>query len=136
MQNFARGDQGFFAIQPTGGVATQVNITSHSLDLEVALFEVLNTGSGGVMARLVGRLDAKGTVNADFDLDLAAYLPIPNINVGVRGLTQFGLAPGRPIQIPSVIGKVHYEVAVTSQVKYSFDVSMDGRAGVVVYPAI
>lgn len=134
-QNFQRGDLAFFQFQPIGGGITTLNITEHNLDIEVALFEVLNTGSGGFMARIVGRTDAKGTINADFDVDIPNYL-VPQILPGVRNLSQFGLAPLRGIQIPSVVSKLHYSVAVSSQVKYSFDVAMDSRAGAVVYPAI
>ena len=134
-QNFQRGDLGYFVTQPLGGAATTLNVTSHSLDIECALFEVLNTGSGGFMARIAGRTDAKGTINADWDFDLPCYLTPPSILPAVRGLCQFGLGPAKGIQVPTIIGKVHYEVAVQSQVKYSFDVAMDSRAGALVYPA-
>ena len=135
-QNFVRGDFGFFQFQAQGGALTVLCVTGHSLDIEVMVFEVVNTCSGGLMARIAGRTDVKGTVNADLDIDEVPYGNPPNVIPGTRGFAVFGLTTinvPRSIQVPCLIIKTHYEVAMNTQVKYSFDVGLDSRLGALVY---
>lgn len=134
--SYARGDFAFLLWQPVGGAAVTLCITSHNLDISVLTYETISTCSGGLMARLVGRTDAKGTVNADLDLNAPPYLAPQSIIPGLSGILVFGLAPGRGIQVPILIPKIHYEAAVQDKVKYSWDAELNSNIGQLVYPAI
>jgi len=133
--NFQRGDYVPVGWNPQGGAGVVLNIKSHSLDISVLLFDTTNTGSGGFRSRLAGVGDAAGTVNADYDLDLSPYRAAL-ITAGISGIANFYLSPTNFIQVPTIIEKVHYESAVESEVKYSFDVKGNSRAGLFVYPAL
>lgn len=137
MPNFLRGDFAPFAFQPKGGANTILNIKSQNADFTALLFDVTSTGSGGVRARISGLLDCKGTVNADFDLDQPPYGTPPTLLPGTLGIGSyyFSQPNNKFIQIPCIIEKVHYESAVESEVKYSFDFSIASNAGLLVYPA-
>lgn len=135
MFNLQRGDLVPAAWFPIGGAITLLNIRSHNLDISALLFDVTSSGSGGLTARLAGKVDCAGTIQADYDLDLSPYLAVPAIVTAGRGFAYFYLSPTRFFQIPAVIEKVHYEVAVESEVKYSWDVKCDSRVGALVYPA-
>jgi hypothetical protein len=133
--NYTRGDFAYFQFQPLGGAATTLCITGHSLDIDVKIYEIINTCSGGLMWRLVGRTDARGNINADLDLDALAYQAPSSVIAGTRGIAVFGLstAPGHGIQIPGVVEKTHYEVAMEKQVNYGFSFLLDARMGQLVY---
>lgn len=133
--NYIRGDFAFFQFQAQGGPLTTLCITGHTLKIEVKIYEILNTCSGGLMWRLTGRTDAQGTINADYDLDAPPYLPPQSIIAGTRGISVFGLAPGRGIQVPGIVTSVHYEVAMEKQVSFGYDFCLDARQGQLVYPA-
>ncbi len=120
------------------GAIALLNVTSHSMDELIALFDVSNTGHGGRTARLAGKGDHSGTVNCDFDADFPPYRNPPNIRAGVSGviLSYFSAyVLGKPITVPVIIEKVHYETAVGSQSKWSFDVKENIIAGSFVMPA-
>lgn len=120
---------------PTGQASVTLNITGWNGDHDGLLFEVTHTGHGGHCARISGRDDWKGTVQADFDLDAPPYLSTtPNIRFGTTGIIRKFVSTTKFIQVPVVIAKVHYESAVQSQLKYSFDVAMSVLAGTMVYP--
>lgn len=137
--NFVPGTVTPVSFQVFGqGIVSLLNITGHSMDEMTQLFDVSNTGHGGRTARLAGKGDHSGTVNADFDLDAPPYLNPPNIRSGVSGIilayfSHYSL--GRPMQIPVIIEKVHYEVSIGSQSKWSFDVKENIIAGSFVMPA-
>jgi len=154
MNNFQRGDLCPVAWSPfTGsGFATAffLNVTSHNGDISSLLFDVTHTGLNGAgTGRIAGKQDASGTINADLDIDNTPY-DYYGIRNGQGGfLTYFLSSPllGTPrfVEIPMSIEKVHYEVAVQSQVKYSFDAKMNvilGLAGtgspplLIIYPAL
>ena len=120
------------------GTVSSLCVSSHSLDISVLLFDVTGTCHGGNTARLAGKRDAAGTVNAFFDADSPPYLNPPYIREGVSGVMLFyfsSLALGRPMQVPVIIEKVHYETAVAGETKYSFDVKMNSLAGTFAMPA-
>lgn len=140
MNNFQRGDMLPVRFQPQGGAAVTLNIRGWSGDDEVLRFDVTNTGHGGETARISGKHDWRGTVNADFDLDAPPYgngAGQPQIRAGTRGviLKYVSTALDKAIQIPVIVAKVHYESAVENQLKYSFDVELNILAGDFVYPA-
>lgn len=136
MFNFQRGDFVPVTVQTAGLPAVLLNIKGHTLDLTCLLFDVTSTGSGGVTARISGKLDAAGTVNADFDADAPPYVNPPAIMPGLRGICVFGVSPVRGIQVPTICEKLHFESSVESEVKYSFDVKMNSLAGLFVFPAL
>ncbi len=131
--NFMAGHNCPVQFQVLGqNVVSLLAITSHNLDIERALYDVTNTSHGGDRARISGLRDCKGTVSADFDADVPPYLNPPFIEEGVSGIMLFyysSYALGRPIQVPIIIGSIHYKMEVGAQIKYSFDVAM------FVYPA-
>jgi len=135
MQNYQAGINLPVAFQPTNGSNTVLNIRGWSGDHEIAIFDVTHTGSGGHTARITGKDDWRGSVNAVFDLDQPAYSTPPSIRPGVKGIIQKYVATNKVIQIPVVITKVHYESAVENELRYNFDVAMDSITGVMVYPA-
>jgi hypothetical protein len=138
--NFQRGDLLPVVFIPAGGAQNVLNVRGWSGDHEVLRFDVTNTGHGGQTARITGKEDWRGTINADFDLDAAPYgngAGQPNIRAGTAGVIACYVATdlSKAIQIPVIISKVHYESAVESQLKYSFDVEMSVLAGFFIYPA-
>lgn len=136
INNFIAGHRTGIAFQALGGVAGLLQVKSHTLDEDGLIFDVSHTLTGGRTARIAGKADTKGTVNADFDADLPPYLPPVNIRFGTLGFIAFYYQPTKPIQIPVIVTKVHYEAAIENEVKYSFDVAENVLIGVVVYPAI
>lgn len=118
-----------------------LNIRGWTGDDECLRFDVTHTGHSGETARITGKRDWRGTVQADFDLDAPPYNNAaggPNIRSGTRGVIRKYVAPvgqAKFIQIPVVIAKVHYETAVESQFKYSFDVEQSILAGDKIFPA-
>ena len=136
LNNFVSGHRCPAQFQLSGGVLTTLQIKGQSLDEDGLIFDVTHTGSGGRTARIAGKADHKGTINADFDLDVPPYLNPPGIRFGSTGIILFFFSPSRPIQIPVIVSKVHYESAIESEVKYSFDVQENVLVGVIVYPAV
>lgn len=137
--NPVRGDQCPAIWQPVnlGLPASALNIHDDSLDLTALLIDVTNTGSGGLTSRLVGKLDAAGTVNADVDLNIPPYLAPLFIVPGVSGVVGKTVGPlGRIFQVPVSVEKVHYQSAIDTEVKYSFDHKMNARAGFLIYPTL
>lgn len=118
------------------GVAFTLNITGHSLDIEVLTFNVTHTGSGGNAMRIGGYRDCKGTVNAHFDLDLPPYLIPPSIYESSTGVMLFWLSPSRAIAVPVIVKKVHFASKVDAAVEYSFDVEMAANYGGFSYPSL
>ena len=133
--NFISGHKAPVAIQVLGFTAGTLNVRGWSLDEEVLVFDVTHTGTGGRTARIAGKADHKGTVNADYDADIPPYLAPVGIRAGGIAVILFFVSPSKPIQVPVLITKVHYEAAIENEVKYSFEVAENVLAGVIVYPA-
>ncbi len=133
--NFQSGHACPVQFAPSGGALTTLNVKGWSLDEDGLLFDVTHTGTGGRTARIAGKADHKGTVNADYDADLPPYLDPPRIRFGTKGVILMFVSPNKPIQVPVIVAKVHYESAIESEVKYSFDVEESVLSGVIVYPA-
>jgi hypothetical protein len=153
MSTFVRGDLSPVAFRtPT----TFFNITGYSLDHTILLFDVTHTGLGGAgTARIAGKPDMKGTVNYDLDIDLAPFGATLSVLPGTSGIMYWyisntnvpGNILGKAIQVPVIVEKLHWETAITSQVKGTIDVSMDAlasggtgptfptAAGFMIYPA-
>lgn len=132
-----RGDSCPAFWQATGyALAPPLNIHDDTLDIEALMIEVTNTGSGGVTSRLGGKLDASATVNSEFDLNAQPYLApfylLPGLS-GIYGKTVAPLGP-RVIQVPTIISKTHYQSAIDTDVKQSFDVKCNARAGYIIFP--
>lgn len=122
--------------QATGaGAAARLNVTGWSGDREVLTFDVTHTGSGGNTARIAGKRDGRGNVNADFDADAPPYAAVPSIQEGVSGIITEYVSITKFIQTPVIIKKLHFESAVGSQCKWNFDWEMNSLAGSFVYPA-
>lgn len=136
MHRYSRGDYCPASVTPTGGATTVLNIKNHSFDLMATLFDVTGTGSGGGTARIGGKLDFNGTINAALDLDALPWLAIPNILPLTRGITAFYVSPIAFIQVPTIVEKFHGQSAVDSEVQYSFDVKMDAHSGLLIFPPI
>jgi hypothetical protein len=138
--NFQRGDLLPVVFIPDDQANVTLNVRGWSGDDEVLRFDVTNTGHGGQTARIAGKQDWRGTVQADFDLDVPPYNTNaggPRIRAGQGGVIRKYVsqtAQDKYIQIPVLIAKVHYESAVESQLKYSFDVEMSVLFGDFVYP--
>jgi hypothetical protein len=133
-----------------------LNVTGYSLEHSLLLFDVTSTLQGGAgTARIGGKPDMKGTINYDLDIDLAPFGATLAMTPGTSGIMYFyvsntnvpGQILGKAIQCPVIVEKLHWEGAITSQVKGSIDVSMDALAAggsgptaptqpsVLVYPA-
>ena len=83
-------------------------------------------------ARIAGKEDFNGTVNYSLDLDAPPYATTTNIRNGVSGIMDLYVSPTKVLRLPLIIGKVHYESAVTTEVKGSCEVAMNClQAGVV-----
>ncbi len=134
--NFISGHRCPCSFAPIGQGATVLNIKGQNLDEDGLIFDVSHTGTGGRTARIAGKADHKGTVNADLDADQPPWLSPPNIRFGTKGIILMFFSPNRPIQIPVIVAKAHFESAIESEVKYSFDVQEDVLSGVIVYPAV
>ena len=132
--NFQAGDRVPAQWAPLGGVNATLNITQHTLDISALLIDCSNSGGGGLRQRIAGLQDVAGTLTAEHDLDFPAYLAVPFIVQGARGLAAFFVSPLRGIIFGAVIEKVHYETAKETSVRYSFDVKLDGRSGPIIYP--
>lgn len=112
-------------------------MTGHTISVSALLFDVSNSGSGGRTARVAGKKDTSGEVQADFDLDAPPFNSPPTIEPGQSGLLLSYISPTAPIQWPGVIEKVDYVCSgQNTQVKYSFSVKENCRAGSFVYPAL
>ncbi len=136
--NFQRGDLCGIQFIVAGANPYTLNVTSHNLDLSVLLFDITHTGLNGAgTARLAGKPDASGTVNADYDADASPFLNTPNIRPGAAGTIAFfvagptGAPSAQSIQVPVIVEKVHFESSVQSQVKYSFEVKQNVLAGLI-----
>ena len=140
-QNYLRGDQAGIGWQPLGGGAVILGAKDQNAEISTLLFDVTTTISGGLTARLAGKLDAAVEFNGFVDIDQQPYLPPQFILPQMRGILLYYLnfvAVGgaqRAIQIPSIIEKVRYQSAVDSEVRYGFSLKMESRAGLFVYPA-
>lgn len=132
---FITGEKVKLTWQPVGGQATVLNIKTLSLDEDGVVADVSHTGTNSRTARICGKGDHKGTVNADYDLDQKPYNPPISIRFGSAGVILMGFDPNFPIQIPCRVLKTHYESAIENEVKYSFDIAEDVFSGVLVYPA-
>ena len=136
LNSFQSGHQLPVKFQATGqGAVATLNVKGWNLDEEVLIFDVTHTGTGGRTARIAGKADTKGTVNADFDADVPPYLPAPSIRAGTTGVILCFVTPNKAVQIPVIISKLHFESAIENELKYSFDYQENVLAGVVVYPA-
>lgn len=138
-QFFVPGHACGVAFQVYGqGTVALLCVTSHTMEELVQLFDVSNTCHNGRTARLAGKGDHSGTINADMDLDAPPYLNPPYIRAGVSGVMYSHFkhyALGLPMQIPVIIEKVHYEFSIGSQSKWSFDVKENCLAGTFAMPA-
>lgn len=134
MNNFQNGALVPVSFLPYDGSATTVlQIKSHNLDLEALMLDVSHSGTGGVRARIAGLQDARATILASLDLDLLPWAAVPKIIPGLWGLIGIHVAERslgwNPITVPVIVQKIHFESAVESEVKYSFDVQMNALAG-------
>lgn len=149
LNNFSRGDLTAVKFQPTSAngqnpkVLRSINVTAHTVDREVLLFEVTHTGNQGQgTGRIAGKSDSSGTISLDFDQDDPPYLTGNNIAgqqgvsflEGQSGILQDFFSLTQATQIPMILGKCHYEMAIGSQVKCTFDWKENINAGVKVYP--
>jgi|SRR5579859_7436702 len=134
-QEFVSGHANPFAFQVLGqtNVAT-LNIKSSSWDEEINMILVTHSGSGGIAARLANVLDGHGTIACDLDLLAPPYMNPPLIIPGISGLALYYIAPTRSIQIPVMVGKVHYEGQVQGQSMWTFDIAMNSLAGQYIRP--
>lgn len=128
---FVRGDLTPVAIRTPNGF---LNITGYTLDASCLLFDVTHTGFGGAgTARISGKPDVSGTINYDLDIDAAPFGASLAMFPGTSGLMYFYVsntnAPigilGKAISCPVIVEKLHFETAITSQVKGSIDVKQD-----------
>jgi len=133
--NFQPGFKCPVQFQPTGGGLTTLSIKSHNIEETVTLIDVTGTAQNGRTARIAGKADHKGTVNAEYDADLPPFLAPPSIRAGTTGICLFFVSPNKSIQVPVIVEKLHHESSVEGEVKWSMDVSENVLAGVVVYPA-
>jgi hypothetical protein len=133
MATFTRGDLAPVAFKTANGF---FNVTAYNLDHTILLFDVTHTGYAGAgTARIAGKPDCKGLVNYDLDLDFAPFGQKFGILPGTSGLMFWyigntnaqsgGTVFGSAIQVPVIVEKLHFETAITSQLKGSIDVSMD-----------
>ena len=134
--NFQDGSRVPVSFFPSGGSLTQLNVKSHTLDLDVLTFDVTHTATGGNTARIGGKADAKGTVNACLDIDNPPYATAPNIIPGVRGIILFYVSAVKFTQVPVIVKKLHFESGTEQEVRWSFDVEMDAHTGSFVFPAL
>lgn len=131
--NYQRGDLIDFIVQ-INQESTELSIKNHTLDIESITHDVTGTQHGGATARIGGKVDARGTVNAAFDLDNPIYNRPPDINVNSTGVALFGVGEdGTGIQVPFIVKRVHYEASVETEVRYSFDIELNVLAGELVY---
>ncbi len=133
---YSRGDLCPIQFFPTGGGGLTLNIKGWSYDDEVLLIDVTSTGLGGRRGRIAGCNDAHGSTNYSIDLDVLPWLPTFKILSGVTGLIYQYVSPISAIIYPIIIGKVHGEAAIESEVKGSFDWAMSAlpQIGSTVYP--
>lgn len=117
------------------GATTILSIKQMSLDEEGVIADVSHTRTASRTARIAGKGDHKGTINATFDLDQKPYFATPNIRFGSLGVVACGFDPNFAIQIPAIVTKTHYESAFESEVRYSFDFAESVFSGAIVYPA-
>jgi hypothetical protein len=136
VNNFQRGDLLPVFFQPFGANAAQrLNVTGWEGGRDVLLFDVTHTGLNGAgTARIAGKRDGTGTVNADYDADLSPYAAY-GIQEGVSGVILEYITPTRAIQTPIIIEKLNFQSAAGSQLKYNFSWKMNVLAGLFVYPA-
>lgn len=153
MATFTRGDLAPVAFRTPNQF---FNVTGWNSDNSILLFDVTNTSHGGAgTARIAGKPDFKGTMNYSFDLDNALFGNNFSVLPGTSGIMFWyigntnvpGNVLGKAIQTPVIVEKLHFESAVTSEVKGSCDVSMNLLAaggstqvfptspGAIVYPA-
>lgn len=132
--NFQSGHLIKFLVTPVGLAQTELGIKSHNLDHEVLLHDVTNTKHGGGTARIGGKEDCRGTVTAALDNDEQPWDGARVIFPGAIGLMFFGIGTGIYVQIPYIVGKLHWESAIDAAVTWSFEVSMNVLAGSLVLP--
>ena len=132
MDNFQSGHLTPVQFQPVGGPLLTLNVTSHTLDLMVALYDVTHTGhQGRGTARIAGKPDGSGNATMDYDADRS---PVAlNLVPGMSGFFLFYQTPTRPIQLPAIIEKVNYKSAVAGKVEFNVDVKENILVGNVVY---
>lgn len=135
MNRFITGDKVSMQWAPAGGPGITLNIKGMTLDEECVIADVSHTGTNSRTARIAGKGDTKGSIQADFDLDLKPYTAPRSIRAGSLGVVVLGFDPAFPVQIPAIVAKVRYETAIENEVKYSFDYNENVLAGVIVYPA-
>jgi hypothetical protein len=112
-----------------------LSVKSHNFDLDVLTFDVTGALAGGNTQRIGGKADYKGTAEAYYDLSQSPYAAPPGIVPGNIGIMLHYVSPLRPFQIPVVVKKLHFAVAVTDGVLYSFDAEMASQFGLIVFPA-
>ena len=131
MSTFVRGDLAPVAFRTA---TTFFNITGYTLDHSVLLFDVTHTGLAGAgTARISGKPDCAGTINYDLDIDNAPFGTHFSVTPGTSGLMYFyisntnvGIANlGLAITVPVIVEKLHFETAITSQLKGSIDTKMN-----------
>lgn len=134
--NFQRGDLIPTAFQVFGtSNLFNMEVRKHAHDEEVLTFDVTSTKHGGITARIAGKFDAKGTVEAFVDIDEAPWKATPFIRPGVAGLFARYASPTLFWQIPALIQHVHYQQAIDNAFEYSFDWQLSSIFGVFVYPS-
>lgn len=114
-----------------GGIVT-LGVKEHSYDEERMRYDVSSSATQGHTARLAGKLDIKGTILADLDLEAggtpATFNTAPwgasvNIMTGQNGflILSYTGVPNQNHIVPSIISKVHYQMRHDFQLQYSFD---------------
>lgn len=121
-----------FQFNPLAGGTVTLGIKEHSYDEERVRYDVSSSATQGHTARLAGKLDIKGTVLADLDLETggspASVVTPPwalavNLNTGQNGflILNYSGQPNANHIVPCIVAKVHFQMRHDFQIQYSFD---------------
>lgn len=139
--NFQPGFSTGLQFQATGqgSVALLTAIASKSFDWTCLLINVSgsNMVQAGRTGRLAGPQDSAVEVTLHYDADNPPYLNPPLIRPGVSGILLYHHAAvtlNRPIQIPVIIEKLHFEDGYETETKWGVSLKENAYAGLFVLP--
>jgi len=123
-----------------GQVATLLAIANKSFDWTCLLINVSGSGMNqpGRTGRLAGPQDSAVEVTLHYDADNPPYLAPPLIRPGVSGILLYhhtGISRNYPIQIPTIIEKLHFEDGYETEAKWGVSLKENAYAGLFVLPA-
>ncbi len=127
--NFVSGHSNPVKFTPAGGAEQTLNIESWDETTDGLIFEVTHSGTTGLAARIAGRKDVKGRVQASLDLDLFPWAAGTSIDFGQKGVIKCYVSATKFEQIPIIIAEVHERSAVNENVKYDFSFQLDTLSG-------